>query len=123
MYNIMPIPKDNILYEKVKKDADKVYDKPSAYKSGWIVKTYKERGGEYEGDKPKNDGLINWFNEKWRDIGNQKYPVFRPTKRVSKDTPLTVSEIDPTNLLDQIKLKQIIRGTANLPPFIEKRFK
>lgn len=30
------------LYEKVKFIADNLYDKPSAYKSGFIVKTYKE---------------------------------------------------------------------------------
>lgn len=42
------IPKDKNLYNKVKAEADKVYGKPSAYKSGWIVKTYKERGGEYK---------------------------------------------------------------------------
>lgn len=41
------------LYEKVKKEADKVFSKPSAYKSAWIVKTYKDRGGKYKkGKKP-----------------------------------------------------------------------
>jgi len=49
----MPTPKDPSLYEKVKKEADEKYSKPSAYKSGWIVKTYKDRGGTYSGAKPK----------------------------------------------------------------------
>ena len=40
----MPTPIDKVLYEKVKKYADSVYSKPSAYKSGFIVKTYKENG-------------------------------------------------------------------------------
>jgi hypothetical protein len=31
--------------------ADKIYSKPSAYKSGYIVKKYKELGGTYSGDK------------------------------------------------------------------------
>jgi hypothetical protein len=117
----MPTPADKSLYERVKKEADKIYTKPSAYKSGWIVKRYKELGGEYEGKKSMK-GLTRWFNEKWMDIGNKDYPVYRPTKRVSKDTPLTASEIDPKNLRDQIARKQIIKGDANLPPFVPKGF-
>ena len=31
----MPKPKDTDLYERVKKEADEKFDKPSAYKSGW----------------------------------------------------------------------------------------
>jgi len=112
----MPTPKDPALYERVKKEADGKFDKPSAYKSGWIVKTYKDRGGTYSGAKPKK-GLTNWYASKWKDVGDGDYPVYRPTKRVSKDTPLTVDEIDPKNLREQIALKQIIKGDANLPPF------
>jgi len=107
------------LYEKVKEEADKRYDKPSAYKSGWIVKTYKERGGTYAGTKPKT-GLSRWYRERWMDVGGKDYPVYRPTIRVSKDTPLTVQEIDPKNLTKQIALKQRIRGLKNLPPFSHK---
>jgi len=114
----MPIPLDTSLYEKVKKIADDIYSKPSAYKSGYIVKKYKELGGEYADDnKPKN--LKRWFKEDWKDIGNMDYPVYRPTKRISKDTPLTASEIDPIHALEQINLKQIIKGDRNLPQFKE----
>ena len=42
----MPQPKDKALYDKVKKMADEIYKKPSAYKAGKIVKKYKELGGE-----------------------------------------------------------------------------
>lgn len=115
----MNIPTDKTLYEKVKKQADMVYDKPSAYKSGYIVKTYKSLGGKYSGTK-QNTGLVNWFRESWKDIGNKTYPVYRPTKRVNKNTPLLASEINPTNLKQQIALKQKIRGTKNLPAFISK---
>ena len=117
----MPTPKDPALYERVKKEADKIYAKPSAYKSGYIVKKYKELGGEYLDDK-KTKGLKRWFKEKWSDVGNKKYPVYRPTKRVNKSTPTTADEVDPRNLKDQIALKQIIKGDHNLPPFIPKRF-
>jgi hypothetical protein len=108
------------LYETAKKIADETYDKPSAYKSGFIVKKYKELGGTYSGKK-ENKGIGRWFKEDWKDIGGKEYPVYRPTKRVSKDTPLTASEIDPIQAKKQIKLKQIIKGDANLPKFEEKQ--
>lgn len=116
----MSIPTNKTLYNKVKKEADKKYDKPSAYKSGWIVKEYKERGGEYSGKKKENEGLSRWYKEEWKDIGGKEYPVYRPTKRITKDTPLTESEISPTQLKKQIKRKQKIKGDANLPAFEKK---
>ena len=96
------------LYKQVKEIADEKYSKPSAYKSGFIVKKYKELGGTYSGKKD-NSGLVNWFKENWKDIGGLEYPVYRPTKRVNKNTPLTPDEIDPENLLQQILLKNNIR--------------
>lgn len=112
----MPKPLNERLYKKVKQEADLRYSKPSAYKSGWIVKTYKQRGGKYTEDgSPKN--LKRWFKEDWQDIGGRSYPVYRPTKRVSRETPLTASEIDPQQLEEQIELKQKIKGKKNLPPF------
>jgi hypothetical protein len=115
----MPTPTNQKLYEQVKRYADSIYEKPSAYKSGFIVKKYKELGGEYLDDnKPKN--LKRWYEENWEDVGHSNYPVYRPTIRVSKKTPLTPSEIEPSNLKEQILLKQKIKGKHNLPPFIEK---
>ena len=113
----MPTPLDKNLYEKAKKEADAVYRKPSAYKSGFIVKKYKELGGRYGDDgKPKN--LKRWFREEWQDVGGMAYPTYRPTRRVSAKTPLTVQEVKPSNLASQIKLKQQYKGRRNLPPFI-----
>ena len=116
----MPTPVNMKLYEEVKKDADKIYSKPSAYKSGWIVKTYKQRGGTYIDDKkPKN--LKRWFMEDWGSVANDKqYPVYRPMKRINSHTPLTPDEIDKKNLKQQIKLKQKIKGEHNLPPFLAR---
>jgi len=113
----MPIPKDKELYKFVKKIADETYKKSSAYKSGYITKLYKSLSGEYIDDN-KEKKLKRWFKEKWQDIGNEEYPVFRPTIRINKDTPLTVNEIDPEQLKEQIKLKQKIKGKKNLPKFI-----
>ena len=105
------------LYEKAKQIADEKYKKPSAYKSGFIVKKYKELGGTYSGTKNDNEGIGRWFKEDWKDIGNKEYPVYRPTKRITKDTPLTPQQIKPSNLKKQIALKQEIKGDSNLPPF------
>jgi hypothetical protein len=113
----MPIIDNPKLYNQVKHLADKLYSKPSAYKSGFLVKKYKELGGTYSDDKePKN--LKRWFQEDWKDIGDKEYPVYRPTKRINKNTPLTPNEIKPSNLKKQIDLKQIIMGNYNLRPFV-----
>lgn len=115
----MPIILNQTLYNIVKEEADKIYSKSSAYKSGWIVKRYKELGGRYaEDNEPKN--LARWFKEDWKDIGHSAYPVYRPTKRISTATPLTADEIDKKQLKTQIKLKQKIKGKSNLPPFEPK---
>jgi hypothetical protein len=51
----MPIPIDKDLYQRVKLKADSIYKKSSAYKSGYIVKTYKELGGRYaDSNQSKN---------------------------------------------------------------------
>ena len=115
----MPTPIDKSLYSLAQKKADEIYRKPSAYKSGFIVKTYKSMGGRYADDnKPTN--LKRWFEEKWEDVGHKSYPVYRPTIKVSKKTPLTVEEISKTNLKEQIHKKQIIQGNHNLKPFKRK---
>jgi len=110
-------PKNKRLYEKVKKMMDEIYSKPSAYKSGAIVKKYKELGGEYiEDKKPKN--LARWFKEEWENVASKdEYPVLRPTKIINKKTPLTVKEIPVNELIKQVKLKQVIKGDKNLPKF------
>ena len=115
----MAVPKDKKLYEKAKHMADDIYKKPSAYKSGYIVKKYKEMGGTFENDG-KEKSLKRWFKEKWQDVGSKDYPVYRPTKRINSKTPLTLNEIDKDNLKEQIKLKQKSKGNKNLPPFKKK---
>ncbi len=110
-------PKDPALYEKAKAIVNKSYPKHSAYRSGAYVKKYKEMGGEYEDEPDGKRPLARWFKEDWKDVGNKEYPVYRPTKRVSKETPLTPEEIDPENLKLQIEEKQKIRGERNLSAF------
>jgi hypothetical protein len=119
----MTNPKDKVLYNKAKQQANKIYKKPSAYKSGYIVKTYKQLYKEkygnqdaYEGTKTR-DGLTRWYMEKWRDVGSGEYPLYRPTVRINKQTPKTVFEISKRRLEEQDKLKQKIKGNSNLPKF------
>jgi hypothetical protein len=68
----MDIPNNVInkkLYAEVKKEISKKMPKSSAYRSGLIVKTYKDRGGTYKGVKPKKGGLKSWFKkEKWINV-------------------------------------------------------
>jgi hypothetical protein len=121
----MAVPIDKELYEKAKEIVYKQYTKPSAYRSGALVKLYKSMGGRYEdNNKKKEKPLERWFSEKWIDVNPNKtktsYPVYRPTKRINKDTPLTVDEIDKKDLQKQIKLKQKIKGNKNLPAFKKK---
>ena len=70
-----------------------------------------------------------WRSSSWRWCSNEllqgpdevaDYPVFRPSKIITKDTPLTIDEIDKTNLKNQIKIKQKIKGKSNLKPFKAK---
>jgi len=112
------VPTNPALYEKAKAIVNKSYPKHSAYRSGAYVKKYKEMGGEYRDDGERK--LKRWFEEDWEDVGNEDYPTYRPTKRITKDTPLTADEIDPQNLSEQVKEKQKIKGTKNLKPFVGK---
>lgn len=98
-------PTDEKLYNKIKKDLFKKYPKNSAYRSGLLVKKYK---AEYEKKYNKKDyykketktkkGLTRWFRERWTSqrgtTGYKKVgDVYRPTKRISKETPKTFKEL------------------------------
>jgi len=103
----MSEPVDVAMYNEVKKEVDKNYDKPSAYRSMAYTRTYikkfKEKYGAkrnpYSGSKPGN--LKVWRNEKWIDIksflenpknptacGNEpykkgEYPLCMPEKKAA----------------------------------------
>lgn len=77
MYMIVDDPE---LYEKVKRYAETKYKKSSAFRSGFIVKTYKDLGGTYTDDK-KPKKLKEWFRAKWEDISpDQSYPFVLPNE-------------------------------------------
>ena len=94
----MPIPSNKELYEQVKKEIFQKYPKHSTYGSGLLVQEYKRRGGTYEGTESKNKGLNRWLSEIWLNqrgepIYKFKSDIFRPTVRVTKDTPTTFAEL------------------------------
>jgi hypothetical protein len=104
-------PKDLKLYQSVKKRVYKVNPVHSAYRSGTVVKRYKEafkrKYGEkmspYDGKKPQTTGLPRWFKEDWKsDSGKYRYTskssVYRPTVRVTSQTPTTFAELTAKRL-------------------------
>lgn len=111
-------PKDLALYNKVKKEIYKKYPKHSAYRSGILVKTYKERYFKkhkskvaYTGKKSDKKGLGRWFKEDWKNQrGGKGYKkkgdVYRPTKRVTKKTPATFKELTKKEIKDAQKEKK-----------------
>jgi hypothetical protein len=130
-------PKDTNLYNKVKNLANKKFkSKTGVYRSSWIVREYKRRGGKYTLSKPKNSGLKRWYKEKWVDLNrpiknskgkvigykscgrsnqsSKKYPLCRPSKRVSPKTPKTYKELSKKSLMRAKKQKSLIKNKGNI---------
>jgi hypothetical protein len=109
----MSVPKDKELYAKMIERGKAMFPNawPSAYASAWVVRQYKKAGGDYEGGD-----LGNWFREGWIDVvpllkegrlvkcGKGKGSACRPTKRINKDTPITLQE-----LLEIYSVKEILK--------------
>lgn len=101
----MTIPTDIILYEKIKTDIYNKYPNHSAYRSGLLVRKYKEEFSRlypnyepYITPKNENIGLNRWFNEKWTnqrgEVGYKyKSDIYRPNKKITDDTPTTFNEL------------------------------
>ncbi len=114
----MSIPKDKTLYEKAKKIIISKNKINSAYRSGTIVKKYKDMykkktgsDNAYIGKKKEKEGLSRWFKEDWKTRkGKTQYEkkgdIFRPTKKITKKTPLTLKEIGKKNLKKAEKEKK-----------------
>ena len=126
----MASPLNKKLYNYVKKLADKKFQsKTGIYKSSWIVREYKKRGGKYRGSKSSQSGLKRWYKEKWVDLNRpiknskgkiigykscgrktvknskEKYPLCRPTYKISSKTPRTYKQISKKSILKAKKLK------------------
>lgn len=113
-------PTDILLYNKIKKNIYANYPIHSAYRSGLIVKEYKKQFLSLYGNKinpylykksNKKIGLKRWFLEEWKnqrnEVGyNKKGDYYRPTKRITKKTPITHNELSNTQKQKAIKLKK-----------------
>jgi len=135
----MSEPVDKSLYSRVKSRANKKFSsKTGIYKSSWIVKEYKRLGGKYRGKKPsvKSPGLKRWYKEKWVDLNRpiknssgkvigykscgrssiktKRYPLCRPSKRVTSGTPRTFKEISKSKIRRAKREKSRVRGSKNI---------
>ena len=125
-------PTNMLLYKNVKEEADlKFKSKTGIYKSSWIVREYKKRGGTYSGQRSDQSGLLRWYREKWVDLNrpilkNGKitgyescgrpsttqipssglYPLCRPLKKITKNTPVTVKQLSEPEIRKANALKQ-----------------
>ena len=106
-----PSPVDPILYNKVKDEVYRKFKTHSAYRSGAVVKEYKKRFAEkygskkspYTGKKTQKKGLKRWFEEEWvnqrGEVGyKHKSDIYRPSKRITKRTPLTHKELTESEI-------------------------
>lgn len=121
----MNIPENVIdvsLYKKAKQLADQTYKRQSAYKSMFIVKTYKELGGRYRGNKNLS-GVNKWNREQWIQVipyletgkkihcgSGENTKACRPIKRVDSKTPITLPELikihGKSKLLELARMKR-----------------
>lgn len=112
------IPVDKQLYNNIKAKVYKRIPKHSAYRSGIVVKEYKEafkkkygNKSPYKGRKDAKKGLSKWFAEKWKNQRGgtgykKKGDVYRPTKRITKDTPTTFNELSKSQIKKAQKEKK-----------------
>lgn len=112
-------PSDIKLYEKVKKRIYKQISNHSAYRSGHLVKEYKNEFAKiygtkkrpYKNKKPDSKvGLQRWFLEDWKNqnnkVGyNKKGDYYRPNKRITAKTPITHGELNEKQKKKASKLK------------------
>jgi len=104
--------KSNIYKKAIEMANDKYGEKSSIYRSSYIVKMYKELGGNKSLKKKKknDDGLNRWFAEDWiqvspflekgqkiecggKRVSDRVGKSCRPLYRITKDTPITIPEL------------------------------
>ena len=106
----------NVYKKAIEMANDKYGEKSSIYRSSYIVKMYKELGGEKSlkkkslKKKSKKNGLNRWFTEDWiqvspflekgqkiecggKRVSDRVGKSCRPLYRITKDTPITIPEL------------------------------
>ena len=117
----MSIPTDPILYGQIKEYLWQRYPVNSAYRSGMLVRRYKEafeakhnHDGAYLSARRPDSGLTRWFAEEWRnqrgEVGYKyKSDIYRPTRRITARTPTTFSELTPGEI-NRARYEKASRG-------------
>jgi len=125
-------PSDMKLYNKIKASVYKKIPKHSAYRSGIVVqkykKSFKKKHGNknpYTGKKTKKRGLGRWFAEKWTNqrgkIGYKyKSDIYRPSKRITNETPVTHSELSNNEIK---RTRRVKRTKGRVKKFRRKKTK
>ena len=120
----MSKPTDINLYNQIKEKVFKEIPKHSAYRSGILVRRYKEaffkkhgNNNSYRGNKKENEGLSRWFKEDWKNQRGQsgyqkKGDIYSPTKRITNKTPKTFSELSKTRKI-RARRKKYRKGRVN----------
>jgi hypothetical protein len=133
-----PHPLNQKLYSRVKTLANKKFKSPSGiYRSSWIVREYKKRGGKYSGSKSKSTGLKRWYKENWVDLNRPKrnskgkiigyhkcgrksvksggkYPICRPSRRITHKTPKTYKQLSKSSIEHAKRMKEIYKYSKNV---------
>lgn len=120
---------DKVIYNKAKKKADEVYKKHSAYKSMYLLETYKKLGGKINSKLKKNSGTDKWNKEEWKNLtpyilgkvksikdspacgerhklqGNNP-SICRPTRTINKETPKLAQQYNKTQIKKALEIKR-----------------
>ena len=80
-------------------------------------KKYGKKKDPYTGKKTEKKGLGRWFREKWvnqrGEVGYRyKSDVYRPTKRITKKTPITFKELSKKQIR-KARREKSIKGRVN----------
>lgn len=110
---------DKQLWRRIRTKTFKEIPQNSAYRSGILIRRYKEAGGRFKGKKPTT-GISRWFCEKWIDVDywlktKKQRPCgveerctkyCRPWIRIDSKTPTTVREASRADLIENVKRKK-----------------
>ena len=118
----MPNPKHDECYHLAKK---KFHIFPSAYASGYLAKCRKAKKLVRKTKSGKS--LRRWYKEKWTDSMGKpcgyrtvKVKKCRPSVRINKQTPVTWSELTPSQKRKIVEMKRKI-GMGKRAPSIRRK--
>jgi hypothetical protein len=116
--------------EKYLKEADKVYSRPSLYRSIYAHKLalkndskYKKEYNERMKNKKREYNPNQWFKEEWVNVeeylkgkkipcgtDTKKFPACRPLKKINEMTPMTLKELiskyGKEKIMNEVRKKQ-----------------